>query len=114
MAEVELLYELLESLLWRDNIPAVVEGGAQHNLLLHQLKQRRKIERKLFWKIVKVIKSCTLRLTPLWMLSMKERAESQKLALEVFLEVSEDIRPGLPTAGELGVERAPVLPSRQD
>ena len=48
------------------------------------------------------------------MLSMKERALSQKLALEDFLQVSEDIRPGLPTAGELGVEKASVFPSDQD
>ena len=46
------------------------------------------------------------------MLSKKERAESQKLALEGFLEVIEDIRPTLPTAGEPGVEKAAVLPSR--
>ena len=45
------------------------------------------------------------------MFSMKERAESQKLGLEVFLEVSEesldDDLPSLCTAGELGVETAP-------
>ena len=45
---------------------------------------------------------------------MKERAESQKLALDVFLAVSgsEDILLGRPTAGELGLDKAPVLPSR--
>ena len=39
VTEVELLYEFLKSLLWRDNIPAVVESGAQDYLLVHQLKQ---------------------------------------------------------------------------
>ena len=43
---------------------------------------------------------------------MKERAESQKLALDVFLAGSEDILPGRPTAGEQGLDMAPVLPSR--
>ena len=43
---------------------------------------------------------------------MKESAESQKLALDVFLAVSEDILLGRPTAGELGLDKAPVLPLR--
>ena len=42
---------------------------------------------------------------------MKESAESQKLALDDFRGVSEDILLGLPTAGELGLDEAPVWPS---
>ena len=55
-----------------------------------------------------------MRLTPLWMFKMKARAESQKLALDVFRGVSEDRRLGRPTAGELGVDKAAVLPSGED
>ena len=53
-------------------------------------------------------------LTPLWMFNMKARAESQKLALEVFRAVSEDSRLGRPTAGEFGVDKAAVWPSGSD
>ena len=37
VTEVELLYDLLESLFWSDHVPGVVEGGAEDYLLLCDL-----------------------------------------------------------------------------
>ena len=57
VTEVELLYEFLKSLLWRDNIPAVVESGAQDYLLVHQLKQTESWEKNISKNYLEVIET---------------------------------------------------------
>ena len=54
VTKVELLNEFLESLLWRDNITAVVESWAQDNVLLHQLKHTEKWGKTSFEIISKI------------------------------------------------------------
>ena len=61
-----------------------------------------------------------MRLTPFWMFMMKERAESQKLAFEVFLSGTEDILEDEDTedldglgAGEAGFDLEKLPPSHK-